>query len=151
MASLGVAANTPLYGLAVELVMAAGRVDEWESSKRVDGHHFHLRIENEGFMPLVVEAWNTGDGHTISMAHYWTCNGDAMRDPEVVMMGEGRILSFQQDPAIYHETSVREETTGGVAWKVNMRLYASVLSFTKMWARNIKAQGFIEAAKKVTV
>jgi hypothetical protein len=151
MASLGVAANSPLYGLVVELVKAAGKEDEWELSKQVNRHHFHFRVENEGFMPLVVEAWNIGDGHIISVAHYWTCNGDAMRDPEVVMMDEGRILSFQQDPTIYHETAVREETPGGVAWKVNMRLYASVLSFTKMWARNIKAQGFIEAAKKVMV
>jgi hypothetical protein len=67
------------------------------------------------------------------------------------MMDEGRILSFQQDPAIYHETAVREEMPGGGAWKINMRLYASVLSFTKMWARNIKAQGFIEAARRVAV
>lgn len=146
MASLGVAANSPLYGLAVELVKAAGKEDEWELSKRINGHHFHLRIENDGYMPLVVEAWNTGEGHIISVAHYWTQNCDAMRDPEVVMMDEGRILSFQQDPAIYNEVAVREETPGGVVWKVDTRIYASVLSFTKLWARNIKTQGFIEAA-----
>ena len=151
MASLGVAANSPLYELAVELAKAAGKEDEWELSKQVNRHHFHLRIENEPFMPLVIEAWNTGEGHIISVAHYWTQNGDALRDPEVVMMDEGRILSFQQDPYVYNEPAIREDTPGGVVWKVNPKIYASVHSFTKLWVRNIRAQGFIEAAKKVTV
>ena len=151
MASLGIAANSPLYSLAVELVKAAGKEEEWELSKQVNRHHFHLRIENDGYMPLVIEAWNTGEGHIVSVAHYWTQNGDPMRDPEVVMLNEGRILSFQQDPYIYNEPAVREETPGGVVWKVNPKIYASIHSFTKMWTRNIKAQGFIEAAKKVTV
>ena len=151
MASLGIAANSLLYGLVVDLVEAAGKEDEWELSKQVNRHHFHLRIENEPFMPLVIEAWNTGEGHIVSVAHYWTLNGDSMRDPEVVMIGEGRILSFQQDPHVYNEPAVREETPGGVVWKVEPKIYASIHSFTKLWARNIKAQGFIEAAKKVTV
>jgi hypothetical protein len=148
MASLGVAANSPLYGLVVELVKAAGKEDEWESSKQVNRHHFHLRIENEGFMPLVVEAWNIGGSHVISVAHYWMQNGDAMRDPEVVMMNEGRLLTFQQDPYIYQELASYEKGPAGVSWKISPRLYASVLDFTKMWVRNIKAQGFINAARK---
>ena len=151
MASLGVAANSPLYGLAVELAKASGKEDEWELSKQVNRHHFHLRIENEPFMPLVIEAWNTGEGHIISVAHYWTQNGDAMRDPEVVMMNEGRLLTFQQDPHIYQELASYERKPSGIVWKIASKLYASALDFTKLWTRNIKAQGFIEAAKKVTV
>jgi hypothetical protein len=39
MASLGIAANSPLYGLAVELVKAAGNEEEWELSKQINRHH----------------------------------------------------------------------------------------------------------------
>ena len=151
MASLGIAANSPLYGLVLELVKAAGKEESFDRSRQVNREHFHMRIENEPYMPLVIEAWNTGEGHVVSVAHYWTLNGDPMRDPEVVMLNEGRILSFQQDPHVYNEPAVREETPGGIVWKVNQKIYASIHSFTKLWVRNLKAQGFIEAAKKVTV
>ena len=152
MASLGIVANSPLYGLVVELAQAAGKEGSFNLSGQVNRHHFHLRIENEPFMPLVIEAWNTGDGHIISVAHYYTQNGDAMRDPEVVMMNEGRLLSYQQDSlGIYNAVSWWEDKPGGTVWKVNLKAYASVLEFTKLWARNIKAQGFIEAARRKCV
>jgi hypothetical protein len=150
MASLGVAANTPLYGLVLELVKAAGKEESFDRSSQVNREHFHMRIENEPYMPLVIEAWNMGDGHVISVAHYYTQNGDAMRDPEVVMMNEGRLLTFQQDPYVFQELASYENTLTGLVWKIAPSLYASVLDFTKMWARNIRAQGFIEAAARLT-
>ena len=46
----------------------------------------HVRLECKGFMPLVVEAIGPGPRGLpmVSVAHYYTQNGDPMRDPEMV-------------------------------------------------------------------
>src|SRR5258708_6615162 len=40
----------------------------------------HLRLESEGYMPLVIKKIGK---NRVSVAHYYTQQGDAMRDPEV--------------------------------------------------------------------
>ena len=41
----------------------------------------HLRLENKGYMPLVIE--KTGK-NLVSVAHYYEQNGDLIADPDVV-------------------------------------------------------------------
>lgn len=50
---------------------------------------FHLRIENEPFIPLVVER----QGDELYLTHYLTQNGDMFIDSEMVfrVRGEGQI------------------------------------------------------------
>src|SRR5262249_36593835 len=61
----------------------------------------HGRLERKGFMPLVVEAIGPGPRGLpmVSVAHYYTQEGDAMRDPEMVFevdaAGNFHPVSFQ--------------------------------------------------------
>src|SRR5207248_5478099 len=70
----------------------------------------HVRLECKGFMPLAVEAIGPGPRGLpmVSVAHYYSQNGDAMRDPEMVFevdgAGQFHPVSFQQNNlGIYHE------------------------------------------------
>jgi hypothetical protein len=52
--------------------------------------HFHIRIDNPPFMPLVLEGIGAGPRGlpAISVAHYGLQNGDAMRDPKICFEAE---------------------------------------------------------------
>jgi hypothetical protein len=116
----------------------------------------HVRLEAEGFLTLVIEA--IGPGHRglpmVSVAHYHTQNGDAMRDPEMVFeVGAGgeflpvsfQQVSFQQDNlGIYHEAVFQDES-GKVM--VRPRLVKGLAGFMRQWDRNVKDQGFLDAAR----
>lgn len=90
---------------------------------------FHLRIENEPFIPLVVER----QGDELYLTHYLTQNGDMFIDSEMVfrVRGEGQIE--------FKETAV-QSLQGGES-RLPDRAFAQVFS------KNIVQQGFAEAAK----
>jgi hypothetical protein len=72
-----------------------------------------------------------------------------MRDPEMTFEvdGEGRFLpvSYQKDNlGIYHE-AVFLDGQGRVM--VRPRLVKELASFARQWDRNLKVQGFVDAAK----
>ncbi|MGB6301714.1 MAG: hypothetical protein WBF90_36795 [Rivularia sp. (in: cyanobacteria)] len=95
---------------------------------------FHLRIENEPYLPLVVEAHDMGDHKDVYLTHYREQNGDLIRDGEMVFkLGENGHLSFE-------EVAV-QSTRGG-----ELRDYDK--SFAAIFAQNIVEQGFAEAAKE---
>ncbi len=107
----------------------------------------HVRLEREGFMPLVVEAVGPGPRGLpmVSVAHYYTQQGDAMRDPEMDAAGNFHAVSFQQDNlGIYHE-AVFMDDAGQVM--VRPRLVKDLTSFARVWDRNLKEQGFVDAAR----
>jgi hypothetical protein len=58
------------------------------------GEGYHLKLEQEGLMPLVIEAWGVGKGRRISVAHYYEQNGDLIADPDILMDGEGQPLEM---------------------------------------------------------
>jgi len=90
---------------------------------------FHLRIENEPFIPLVVER----QGDELYLTHYLTQNGDMFIDSEMVfrVRGEGHIE--------FKETAV-QSLRGGES-RLPDRAFAQIFS------KNIVHQGFAEAAK----
>jgi hypothetical protein len=90
---------------------------------------FHLRIENEPFIPLVVER----QGDELYLTHYLTQNGDMFIDSEMVfrVRGEGRIE--------FKKTAV-QSLRGGES-RLPDRAFAQIFS------KNIVQQGFAEAAK----
>jgi hypothetical protein len=110
---------------------------------------------SDGYMRLVIERIGIGprSAPMISVAHYYEQNGDAMRDPEMTFeVGPGRdilgadffAVSFQQDNlGVYREAVKQGDKPGQVltckAWVKDME------SFARVWDRNIKAQGFVEA------
>jgi hypothetical protein len=89
---------------------------------------FHLRIENEPFIPLVVER----QGDELYLTHYLTQNGDMFIDSEMVfrVRGEGHIE--------FKETAV-QSLRGGES-RLPDRAFAQIFS------KNIVQQGFAEAA-----
>jgi hypothetical protein len=106
---------------------------------------FHVRFEMPNYMPLVIERIG---GYRVSVAHYYTQNGDAIADPDVVydvrtwipqeitqpqMMFGGRVIGGHQP--IFLE---------------NGRYYPQRLkdveSFSQMWAGNIRDQGWAKHA-----
>jgi hypothetical protein len=94
---------------------------------------FHIKIENDPYIPLVVEALNGPEGRSVYLTHYIQQNGDTFHDGEMVftLRADGH-LSFQESAA------------RGPAGEV--RGYDS--SFAAILANNVIEQGFIEAAIK---
>jgi len=105
---------------------------------------FHLRIENEPWMPLVIER----HGDEISIAHYGELNGDPIRDPELTFrLPDWTPTSITQDPmGRYSEVF---PVIDGQAM-VRPALLRELRSFSTLWARNLKAQGFADADVKVS-
>jgi hypothetical protein len=109
-----------------------------------------IRLEMPGFMRLVIEHIGTGPrcGELVSVAHYGEQNGDAMRDPEIVfevVAGAWHPVSIQMDYTSYY----REAVFVGEGGKVYIRpaLVRDIAAFVRAWDRNIKDQGFVDAAQ----
>jgi hypothetical protein len=112
-----------------------------------------IRLQVPGFMRLVIEHVGTGPrgGELVSVAHYGELNGDLMRDPEVVFevaAGQLQPNSIQQD----YVGSYRDAVFIGEDGKVFIRPaeVRDIEAFSRIWDRNIKHQGFVDAAKNRT-
>ena len=111
----------------------------------------HVRLECAGFMPLVVEAIGTGPRGLpmVSLAHYYSQNGDAMRDPDMVFevdaAGQFHPVSFQQDNLGLYDEAVFVDDAGRVM--VRPRLVKDLALFGRQWDKNLKEQGFVDAAR----
>jgi hypothetical protein len=114
---------------------------------------FHVRIENSPYMPLVIDDIQQPgpDGHrVISFTHYGEHNGDLMRDPEMLfqLVEEGdkpQLLPFyfRNDYAGFEDWSRYQDDQGRVL--VKPRMQQEQLHFARLWDRNLKEQGFLEA------
>lgn len=108
------------------------------AEKVVEGDDFHLKILNEPYIPLVVEAHKITDDHyQLYLTHYIDVNGDLVHDGEMVfkVLSDG-ILQLDQ-------TATQDAFRGG-----EHRVYdGGDRTFAKMFAMNIRAQGFGEAAR----
>jgi hypothetical protein len=95
----------------------------------METEEFHQRIENEPFIPLVVER----QGNELYLTHYLTQNGDMFIDAEMVftVLPEGQLQ--------FKETAV-QDPRGGES-RIPDRQFAQIFS------KNILKQGFAEAAK----
>jgi hypothetical protein len=87
-----------------------------------------------------------GHPRTRNLAHYSEQHGDAMRDPEVVFEvvgGAWHPVSIRQD----YLGSYREAVFVGEDGKVYVRpaLVRDIQAFARVWNRNLKAQGFVDA------
>ncbi len=103
---------------------------------------FHLRIENEPYMQLVIERHD----NELSVAHYYTENGDAMRDPELTFdLRSWLPTSITQDP-LAHYACLTDVPSG----PRRIHLANDLKSFATIWARNLIAQGFTGQAVKVS-
>jgi hypothetical protein len=117
-----------------------------------------LKIVAPGFMPLCIEYIGTGPRNLplVSVAHYGELNGDPMRDPdmvfEVMPVAEGEPhagrwlpVSYRNDYVALFQEAVFVNAAGQVMEKP--RLQRELTAFARMWDRNIKDQGFLDAAQ----
>jgi hypothetical protein len=102
-----------------------------------------VRIDNtEGaFMPLCVELLPR---ERISLAHYGECNGDPMRDPEMVFWraanGRHYPVYFRNDYAGIEREAVLEFGADGMPVRYYRREQADQAVFAGTWLRNIREQ-----------
>jgi hypothetical protein len=106
----------------------------------------HVRIENDGYVPLVVEQlW----GNQVSLCHYGEMNGDPIRDPEVVFLvedGEATPVYFRNDYVGVEHATV-PDLFGDVP--IKPRLQKDLDAFAFMWFRNLQDQGFFDRAREL--
>ena len=116
-----------------------------------------ISIENEPWMRLVIEVLpeRGPDGHVVvSVAHYGEQNSDPMRDPEMlfeVVEGESRQpefwpFYFRNDYAAVEQWSRRRDEAGNL-YCLPKRTH-DFDQFAKMWDRNLREQGFLEAFRR---
>ena len=101
----------------------------------MDDDGFHLRIENEPYIPLVIESHSLGVNQEIYLTHYI----EVGRDKELIHDGELVFVSSADGYLRFKETAVQNALTGG-------ELRAPDRSFAGIFAKNILEQGFAEAA-----
>jgi len=132
------------------IVKAAGQYEDYLKSD-----HFHLKIENGPYMDLVIESWwcnyqadILGVRHT-SVAHYYEQNGDLMPDPDVVIdTGTGAPIEITQPPPFGYFRVRWSDPDNGHAM-INRYQDQAVRSFLTIWSRNLREQGFVQAAKSM--
>ena len=116
----------------------------------------YLKIENPPFMALVIEV-TPEPGPTglpaISIAHYGEQNGDLMRDPEMCFeltnpLGNGWTMMpfhFRND---YMGVEQYSRTRDDKTYTFYPDLLHQHEQFARMWDRNLRAQGFLEAFER---
>jgi hypothetical protein len=111
-----------------------------------------VTVRVEGFMPLCIQVVGRGPlgGTLLSVAHYFERHGDLMRDPELVVeigpdSGDWVPVSYLQDGLRLFREVV---TTEGGTVLFNHGLVAELREFMAEWDRDLRAQGFVDAARR---
>lgn len=104
----------------------------------------HLRLEQRGYIPLVIEKIGK---NLLSVAHYYTQNGDAIADPDVVFfIGADRWIPYEVTQSLGGCMRVAElSADGATITKIDSRAMASLVAFCETWAHNLEAQNWLEA------
>jgi hypothetical protein len=113
---------------------------------------FHIRIENEPWMILVIEDTQERGPNglpAISVAHYGEQNGDLMRDPEMIFEAEESGEEMNLIPFYWRNDYVGVEQysafTEDGKTLLNAKLKQEHIAFARTWDANLRAQGFLEA------
>ncbi len=117
-------------------------------------HGLHLRIENEPFMALVIEATDESGPcglPAISVCHYGEQNGDAMRDPEM-LFELGFAGGAHLNPFYWRNDYVAIEQWSRFIqdglYCYHTQLHEQHEKFAKLWDKNLRQQGFAEAFER---
>ncbi len=99
---------------------------------------FHLRLEMENFLPLVIEKHN----QQITITHYRTENGELIADPDMEFLVGPGAEWYPVALQIWNGSYYRARWSENGKDYVNLRQVREQLSFAKMWAKNLKDQGW---------
>lgn len=106
------------------------------------GDHQQWNNANGSFMAVCIEIIaKTALGPLVSITHYFTQNGDMMRDPDIVFWVDADRhvypLSFRQDSlGLDQEAAVFENGQ----WNVKPKMQADITRFANQWMLNIEEQ-----------
>lgn len=107
----------------------------------------HLRLELKGFMPLVIEKIGKD---RVSVAHYYTQNGDAIADPDVVFWvapnGEWFPCEVQMPMLGYRQYIIFEDGKPASFYQAKQH---DLASFCNSWATNIRGQDYLRKGVNV--
>jgi hypothetical protein len=118
-----------------------------------------VKIENEPWMALCIEdigALGPNGRPAISVAHYGEQAGDAMRDPEMcfevaVVDGKTRLYpyTYRNDYlGVDQVSSWAEDAGAGSHTYSRLGMKRDHEAFARTWNQNLRAQGFLAAAKQ---
>jgi hypothetical protein len=98
--------------------------------------NFHVEVKNEPWMKLVIER----HGDRVMVSHTFIQNGDVMRDPEIVfLLPTWEAVEITQHPVGHFHEKYR--VIDGIR-RTNVNFDKNVLPLVRVWARNLKEQGF---------
>ena len=113
---------------------------------------FHIRIENEPWMTLVIEDTQERGPNglpAISVTHYGEQNGDLMRDPEMIFEAEESGDEMDLVPFYWRNdyTGIEQHSAFAEDGRtlLNAKLRSEHVAFAGTWDTNLRAQGFLEA------
>lgn len=148
---MGKSACEQLLQRVHQVMRAANLWEEFAGEPR-----FSLRVQNEPWMDLVVESWPTpdalqGEQRRVLVAHYARSGERELPDPELEMTDGGFPIRLRQTVFGVMETRIlwRDAGTGQVMLNVGAK--RDVADLLRVWARNIKEQGFVEAASRIVL
>lgn len=107
----------------------------------------YARIENSStFMPVVIEEIGSNPyGQLISVAHYGQQNGDAMRDPDIVLL-KGHDshsyfpVSYRNDFINSYREAVRFMGPKQATIRCRSRMQRDLVCFVNKWMKAIREQ-----------
>lgn len=128
-------ANTMKHSIEA-LLKAHGLLERFESADIETG--FHVQIENEPWMPLVIERY----GCQLTISHYFEQSGDLIPDPdqefEILPDGTWFPVAIQFATGHYQRASeIRDQKRF-----VNPQHLREQIRFANIWGHNIRAQGY---------
>lgn len=146
---MGNSAGEVLLRRVYDVVRAARLVEEFETAER-----FTLRIENEPYLPLVIESWPTpdplqGERRRVLVAHYFRQNERDFPDPEVELTEFGFPVRSRQTVFGIMETLVLFRNPHTQQVMVNMQGKRDLADLLRVWAKNIRYQRFVVAASRI--
>ena len=100
----------------------------------LDGDAYYMKLKSDGFEDLVLEAIGGGE---YSIAHYYTQNGDAMRDPEITFTIDKRNMSIHPTSFLQDNIGLFYETA-----QAKPSMVQDLKDFMSQWFSNIAGQGF---------
>lgn len=120
---------------------------------RAGGWHpgLYLKIDNPPYMELVIEAMDESGPYgrpAVSVCHYGTLNGDAMRDPEMCCELTEQDGKLSLDPFYWRNDYAGVEQYSRflteIDYIVHRELYTQHMAFAALWDRNLREQGFAD-------
>lgn len=103
-----------------------------------------LKLHREVYMPLVIEKIGS---NLVSVAHYYTQNGDAIADPDMEFFtgyNEWVPIAITQAYGGYQRAAEFNSDCTKIV-RYAPKLVRSLAAFANQWAQNIRAQGWLDA------